>query len=150
MAKRLDKTFRLAFIKKRISSTFKSPALKAALLQEINSMGEDAEVVVQMVERLRPICRPPVQAVKPVANPNAPQPGPAPAAAAMPVAPVAAVVPAAAPAAPAPAAPAPDGNSRDGALEVLDSEDELVQDLTLTSRRERRLRGQLEAWRSRD
>ena len=46
---------------------------------------------------------------------------------------------------PAPAQPAPaangvrDGSSEESALEVLDSEDELVQEMTLSPRREQRL-----------
>ena len=46
-------------------------------------------------------------------------------------------------------APAADGNSEESALEVLDSEDELVQDMTLSPRREQRLRRQLQVWRDR-
>ena len=42
-----------------------------------------------------------------------------------------------------------DGSSEDTALEVLDSEDELVQDMTLSPRREQRLRRQLQIWRER-
>ena len=55
----------------------------------------------------------------------------------------------AAPAQPAPVQPAPaanelrDGSSEESALEVLDSEDELVQEMTLSPRREQRLRRQL-------
>ena len=73
-----------------------------------------------------------MQAVTPVPNAIAPQPGPAP-------------VPRQAPA-PAPVA---DVNSAESALDVLDSEDELVQDMLLTPRRERRLRDQLQSWRNR-
>ena len=56
-----------------------------------------------------------------------------------------------APVQPAQAQPAPaaDGNSEESALEVLDSEDELVQDMTLSPRREQRLRRQLQVWRDR-
>ena len=133
MSKRTSTTFRLAFLRRKISTTFKSPALKAALLAELNEGGEDAALVVQMVERVRPATNPPVQAVTPVPNPTAPQPGPAP-------------VPRQAPA-PAPVA---DGNSAESALDVLDSEDELLQDMLLTPRRERRLRDQLQSWRDRN
>ena len=55
----------------------------------------------------------------------------------------------------APAQPAPaangvrDGSSEESALEVLDSEDELVQEMTLSPRREQRLRRQLQVWRDR-
>ena len=53
---------------------------------------------------------------------------------------------------PAQVQPAPvvaDGNSEESALEVLDSEDELVQDMTLSPRSEQRLRRQLQVWRDR-
>ena len=53
---------------------------------------------------------------------------------------------------PAQVQPAPgvaDGNSEESALEVLDSEDELVQNLTLSPRSEQRLRRQLHLWRDR-
>ena len=46
-------------------------------------------------------------------------------------------------------APAADGNSEESALEVLDSEDEFVQDMTLSPRREQRLGRQLQVWRDR-
>ena len=45
--------------------------------------------------------------------------------------------------------PAADGNSEESALEVLDSEDELVQEMTLSPRREQRLRRQSQIWRDR-
>ena len=56
---------------------------------------------------------------------------------------------------PAPAQPAPvangvrDGSSEESTLEVLDSEDELVQEMILSPRREQRLRRQLQIWRER-
>ena len=59
------------------------------------------------------------------------------------------------PAQPAPVQPAQvqpaaaDGSSEESALEVLDSEDELVQDMTLSPRSEQRLRRQLQVWRDR-
>ena len=61
------------------------------------------------------------------------------------------------PAQPAPVQPAQvqqapavaDGNSEESALEVLDSDDELVQDMTLSPRSEQRLRRQLQVWRDR-
>ena len=46
-------------------------------------------------------------------------------------------------------APAADGNPEESALELLDSEDELVQGMTLSPRREQRLRRQLQVWRDR-
>ena len=57
-----------------------------------------------------------------------------------------------APVQPAQVQPAPavaDGNSEESALEVLDSDDELVQDMTLSPRSEQRLRRQLQVWRNR-
>ena len=133
MSKRNNRTFRLAFLKNKIHSTFKSEALKAALLKELEERGEDAALVVQMIEKVKPVGDPPVQAVIPVPSPTAPaprqpvQPGPA----------------------PAPRqAPVTDGNSAETAVDVLDSEDEVVQDMHLTPRRERRLRERLQAWRS--
>ena len=44
---------------------FKSRALRSALLAELNG-GQDAAVVVQMVERVTPIVKPPIQAVAPL------------------------------------------------------------------------------------
>ena len=57
-----------------------------------------------------------------------------------------------APVQPAQVQPAPvaaNGNSEESALEVLDSDDELVQDMTLSPRSEQRLRRQLQIWRNR-
>ena len=60
-----------------------------------------------------------------------------------------------APAQSAPAQPAPaangvrDGSPEESALEVLDSEDALVQEMDLSPRREQRLRRQLQVWRER-
>ena len=143
MPKKTNKTLRLAFIRKRINNTFRNQALREALLAQLDG-GEDAALVIQMVEKVRPVVDPPVQAVAPVPvpqNAGQPQPGPA------------QPQPGPAPPQPGPAPrqaplPAADGNTRAGALEVLDSDDELVQDLRLTPRRERRLRDQLQVWRS--
>ena len=44
---------------------FKSKALKAALLAELYG-GKDAALVAQMVEKVSPIAKPPVQAVAPL------------------------------------------------------------------------------------
>ena len=134
----LDRTFRLAFIRRKIRTAFKSQAVIAALLTELNTRGSDSELIVKMVERVL-ITRPAVvQPVQPIPQPAQPVP-------AQPV-----------PAQPAPVqpaqvqpAPAADGNSEESALEVLDSEDELVQEMTLSPRREQRLRRQLQIWRDR-
>ena len=48
-----------------------------------------------------------------------------------------------------PAPAAADGNSEESALDVLDSDDELVQAMTLSPRSEQRLRRQLQVWRDR-
>ena len=134
----LDRTFRLAFIRRKIRTAFKSQAVRTALLTELNTRGPDSDLIVKMVERV-PITRQAVvQPVQPIPQPA--QPVPAQPVSAQPV-----------PAQPAQAQPAPaaDGNSEESALEVLDSEDELVQDMTLSPRREQRLRRQLLVWRDR-
>ena len=151
---RLDRTFRLAFIRRKIRTTFKSQAVRTALLAELNTRGPDSEVIVRMVEKIPTTRQAVVQPVQPIpqpAQPAADQPMPAQPAAVqpMPVQP-AAVQPI--PDQPAQVQPAPvvaDGNSEESALEVLDSEDELVQNLTLSPRSEQRLRRQLHLWRDR-
>ena len=160
---RLDCTFRLAFIRRKIKTTFKSQAVRTALLTELNTRGPDSEVIVRMVEKIPTTRQAVVQPVQPIlqpAQPAAVQPMPAQPAAVqpMPVQPAAMqpipaqpapVQPAQVQPAPAPAAAAADGNSEESALEVLDSEDELVQDMTLSPRSEQRLRRQLQVWRDR-
>ena len=49
---RLDRTFRLAFIRRKIGTTFKSQAVRTALLTELNTRGPDSEVIVRMVEKI--------------------------------------------------------------------------------------------------
>ena len=141
---RLDHTFRLAFIRRKIRTAFKSQPVRAALLTELNTRGPDSELIVRMVAKV-PITRQAVvQPVQPIPRPAQPVPGQP-----LPVQPV--------PAQPAPVQlaqvqPAPaaaDGNSKESALEVLDSDDELVQDMTLSPRSEQRLRRQLQVWRDR-
>ena len=151
---RLDRTFRLAFIRRKIRTTFKSQAVRTALLAELNTRGPDSEVIVRMVEKIPTTRQAVVQPVQPIpqpAQPAAEQPMPAQPAVVqpMPVQP-AAVQPI--PDQPAQVQPAPvvaDGNSEESALEVLDSEDELVQNMTLSPRSEQRLRRQLQLWRDR-
>ena len=144
---RLDHTFRLAFIRRKIRTTFKSQAVRTALLAELNTRGPDSEVIVRMVEKIPTTRKAVVQPVQPMpAQSAAVQPMPAQPAAMQPI-----------PAQPAPMQPAQvqpapavaDGNSEESALEVLDSEDELVQDMTLSPRSEQRLRRQLQVWRDR-
>ena len=151
---RIDCTFRLAFIRRKIRTTFKSQAVRTALLAELNTRGPDSEVIVRMVEKIpttRQAVVQPVQSIPQPAQPAADQPMPAKLAAVqpMPVQP-AAVQPI--PDQPAQVQPAPvvaDGNSEESALEVQDSEDELVQNMTLSPRSEQRLRRQLQLWRDR-
>ena len=134
----LDRTFRLAFIRRKIRTAFKSQAVRTALLTELNTRGPDSELIVRMVERVPTTRQAVVQPVQPIPQPAQPvpaQPVPAQPASVQP----AQVEP----------APAADGNSEESALEVLDSEDELVQDMTLSPRREQRLRRQLQVWRDR-
>ena len=126
MSKKTSKTFCLAFLRRRINNTFRSEALRAALLAELNG-GEDAALVVQMVERVRPVVNPPTQAVAPMPKQATPQSPPVPR---------------------QPPPPVADGNTAASAVDVLDSEDELIQEMLLTPVRERRLREQLQSWRS--
>ena len=141
---RLDHTSRLAFIRRKIRTTLKSQAVRTALLAELNTRGPDSEVIVKMVERIPTTRQAVVQPVQPIPQPAQPVADqPMPAVRPMPVQP-AAVQPI--PDQPAQVQPAPgvaDGNSEESALEVLDSEDELVQNLTLSPRSEQRLRRQL-------
>ena len=138
---RSDRTFRLAFVRRKIRTAFKSQAVRSALLDELNTKGPDSEVIVKMVERLptsKPAVLQPVQPTPQTAQPDIVQPVPAP---------VAVVQPNQVQPAQVQPAPMADGNSEESALEVLDSEDELVQSMTLSPRREQRLRRQLQLWR---
>ena len=135
-----DRTFRLAFIRRKVRTTFKSQAVRAALLEELNTRGPDSEMIVKMVERIptsRPAVVQPVQPTPQPAQPAAVQPMPAQPAAVQPMpAQLAVVQPN--PVQPAQVHPAPvaDGNSEESAVEVLNSEDELVQSMTLSPRSE--------------
>ena len=138
---RSDRTFRLAFVRRKIRTAFKSQAVRSALLDELNTRGPDSEVIVKMVERLptsRPAVAQPVQPTPQTAQPAIVQPVPAP---------VAVVQQNQVQPAQVQPAPVLDGNSEESALEVLDSEDELVESMTLSPRREQRLRRQLQLWR---
>ena len=139
----LDRTFRLAFIRRKIRTAFKSQAVRTALLTELNTRGPDSELIVRMVERVPITRKAVVQPVQPIPQPAQPVP-----AQPVPGQPVSAQPTPVQPAQVQPA-PAADGNSEESALEVLDSEDELVQDMTLSPRREQRLRRQLQVWRDR-
>ena len=69
MPKKVEKderrTFRFAFIRRKIQTIFRSRALKTALLAELYG-GKDAALVAQMVEKVTPMVKPPVQAVAPL------------------------------------------------------------------------------------
>ena len=125
----IDCTFRLAFIRRKIGATFQSNALRTALLAELNNRGPDSELIVKMIERVQVTKTAVVQPVQPI-----PQPAQAAPAQPIPAQP--------APVQPAELQPAPaadevrDGNSEESALEVLDSEGELIQEMTLSPRRE--------------
>ena len=146
---RIDCTFRLAFIRRKIRTTFKSQVVRTALLAELNTRRPDSEVIVRMVEKIPTTRQAVLQPVQPMTQPAQPavvQPIPAQLA---PVQPIPAQPAPVQPAQVQPAPPAADGNSEESALEVLDSEDELLQDMTLSPRSEQRLRRQLQVWRDR-
>ena len=115
----LDRTFRLAFIRRKIRTAFKSPAVRTALLTELNTRGPDSELIVNMVEKVPIIRQAVVQPVQPIPQPAQPAPAQPLLAQPVPAQPI--------PAQPAPVqltqvqpAPAADGNSEESALEVLD------------------------------
>ena len=138
MSKKSSKTFRLVFIRRRINTTFRSRALRAALLAELNG-GEDAALVVQMMERVRPVVSPPTQVVAPVPQHHGEEDA-TPEAQVRPVDP-----PTQAVATPQPEQVAPpDGHTAATAVEISDSEDEML----ITPERRRRLREQLQLWRT--
>ena len=142
MSKKSSKTFRLAFIRRRINTTFRSRALRAALLAELDG-GEDAALVVQMIERVRPVVSPPTQVVAPVPQPTGEEEAAPEAQMVGEVRPIdpptqAVATPQADQVAP------PDGHTAATAVEISDSEDELL----ITPERRRRLREQLQSWRS--
>ena len=98
------------------------------MLAELSNRGPDSELVVKMIDRAQVTRTAVVQPVQPTPQPVQP-----------------------APAQPEPAANGVrDGSSEESALEVLDSEDELVQEMTVSPRREQRLRRQLQVWIERD
>ena len=150
---RSDRPFRLAFVRRKIRVAFKSQAVRSALVNELNTRGPDSEMIIEMVERIpasKPAVVQPVQPTPQPTQPAAEQSIPAQPAIVQPIpAPVADVQPDQVQ--PAQVQPAPEaaGNSEESALEVLDSEDELVQSMTLSPRREQRLRRQLQLWRER-
>ena len=135
-------TFRLAFLRRKIRNLFQSPTVRAVLLNELRVRGPDVELLVQMLDKVQ--ARGVVKPVQPVKSQPVPAPVPA--------------TPNVVQNDPATATPndvqadvprAMDGNSEESALEVMDSEDELVSDMVLTPRQEQRLRRQLQIWRDR-
>ena len=71
---RLDCTFRLAFIRRKIRTTFKSQAVRTALLTELNTRGPDSEVIMRMVEKIPTTRQAVVQPVEPMSQPAQPAP----------------------------------------------------------------------------
>ena len=70
----LDHTFRLAFIRRKIRTAFRSQAVRTALLTELNTRGPDSELIVILVKRV-PITRQAVvQPVQPIPQPAQPVP----------------------------------------------------------------------------
>ena len=118
------KTFRFAFIRRKIQTIFRSRALKTALLAELYG-GKDSALVGQMVEKVSPMVKPPVQAVVPL-PPQSEEEEEAPAAPANPPPPVQAPPPVRPVVQAAPAeAPQPttsDGNTAATAVEISDTE----------------------------
>ena len=94
--------------------------------------GPDAELLVQMLDKVQ--ARGVVKPVQPVEPQPQPMPAPVPATPNDVQADVSRVM---------------DGSSEESALEVMDSEAELVSDMVLTPRQEQRLRRQLQIWRDR-
>ena len=119
------KTFRFSFIRRKIQTTFRSRALKTALLTELYG-GKDAALVAQMVDKVTPLVKPPVQVVAPLPPQSEDEEGEAAAAPANPPPPVQVAPPVrpAVQAAPA-VAPGPstsDGNTAATAVEILDTD----------------------------
>ena len=71
---RLDRTFRLAFIRRKIRTTFKSQAVRTVLLTELNTREPDPEVIVRMVEKIPTTRQAVVQPVQPMPQPAQPAP----------------------------------------------------------------------------
>ena len=124
-------TFRLAFARRKISELFKNPTVKAVLPTELRERGPDVEMVIKMLDKVQPVRPLQLSRQQQAANVNAVQPFDA---------------------INNDQDPPPrlqDGSSEETALDVLDSGDELVNDLRLDQRQEQRLRRQLMLWRER-
>ena len=46
-------TFRLVFLRRKIRNLFQSPTVKAVLLNELRVRGPDAELLVQMLDKVQ-------------------------------------------------------------------------------------------------
>ena len=119
-------TSSLAFARRKISEL--SPMVKAVLLTELREMGPDAEMIVKLLHKVQPVKPAQLPRQQQAANANAVQPfdgannvqNPPP-------------IP-------------QDDSSEETASNVLDSDDELVNDLGLNQRQEQRLRRQHLLW----
>ena len=112
---RLDRTFRLALIRRKIRTTFKSQAVRTALLTELNTRGPDSEVIVRMVEMIPTTRQAVVQPVQPMPQPAQPAAVQSIPAQPAPVQPIPAQPAPVQPAQVQPAPPAADGNSEESA-----------------------------------
>ena len=125
MPKKSGKTFRLAFVRRKFHTMFESRALKAVLLAELNG-GQDAALVVQMVERVTPVAKPPIQAVAPLPQQSEEEEEEAPAAPVNPPTPVEAPPPVRPVIQPtqveAPQATTSDGHTAATAVEISDTD----------------------------
>ena len=125
-------SFRLAFSRRKISELVKSPMVKAVLLPELREMVPDAGMIVKLLDQVHPVKPVQLPRQQQAANANVVQP--------YDIANDVQNTP-----------PRPqDGSSEETALDVLDSDDELVNDLGLNQRQEKKLRRQLLLWRERD
>ena len=105
--------------------------VKAVLLTELREMGPDAKMIVKLLDKVHPVKPVQLPRQQQAANANVVQP--------YDVANHVQNPP-----------PRPhDGSSEETALDVLDSDDELVNDLRLNQRQEERLRRQPLLWRER-
>ena len=119
------KTFRFSSIRRKIGTIFRSRALKTTLLAELYG-GKDAALVAQMVDKVTPLVKPPVQVAAPLPPQSEDEDGEAAAAPANPPPPVQVAPPVrpAVQAAPA-VAPGPsttDGNTAATAVEISDTD----------------------------
>ena len=105
--------------------------VKAVLLTELREMGPDAEMIVNLLDKVQPVKSVQLPRQQQAANASAVQPFDGANNVQNPP-------------------PRPqDCSSEETALDVLDSDDELVNDLGLNQRQEQRLRRQLLLWRER-